>query len=116
MNESKNLYGGNGNPFEARKVIEAWNLNFYLGSAVKHLLKEEYCGDRLRDFELAIEYLQYEIERRKAERAAMEALHAVSSLMSLKPAIDASAPPKIEPLPVSRPGAKMIMPSDSDDK
>ena len=30
-------YGGEGNPYEAIKVIEAWDLNFYLGNVVKYI-------------------------------------------------------------------------------
>lgn len=30
-------YGGEDNPYEAIKVIEAWNLGFCLGNAVKYI-------------------------------------------------------------------------------
>ena len=30
-------YGGSDNPYEAIKVIRAWNLNFALGSALKYI-------------------------------------------------------------------------------
>jgi hypothetical protein len=30
-------YGGENNPFEAIKVIEAWDLNFHLGNVVKYI-------------------------------------------------------------------------------
>lgn len=30
-------YGGKDNPFEAIKVIEAWDLDFCLGNAVKYI-------------------------------------------------------------------------------
>ena len=30
-------YGGEGNPYEAIKVIEAWDLNFHLGNVVKYI-------------------------------------------------------------------------------
>jgi len=30
-------YGGESNPYEAIKVIEAWDLNFHLGNVVKYI-------------------------------------------------------------------------------
>ena len=30
-------YGGEKNPYEAIKVIEAWDLNFHLGNVVKYI-------------------------------------------------------------------------------
>ena len=30
-------YGGEDNPYEAIKVIEAWDLNFHLGNVVKYI-------------------------------------------------------------------------------
>lgn len=30
-------YGGENNPYEAIKVIEAWELNFHLGNVVKYI-------------------------------------------------------------------------------
>jgi len=32
-------YGGTDNPYEAIKVIEAWNLNFSLGNALKYICR-----------------------------------------------------------------------------
>ena len=32
-----NHYGGENNPYEAIKVIEAWDLNFHLGNVVKYI-------------------------------------------------------------------------------
>ena len=32
-------YGGEDNPYEAIKVIEAWNLNFNLGNCVKYIAR-----------------------------------------------------------------------------
>jgi len=40
MNEKVNHpdhYGGESNPYEAIKVIEAWDLNFHLGNVVKYI-------------------------------------------------------------------------------
>ena len=34
-------YGGKDNPYEAIKVIEAWDLNFNTGNAVKYIARCE---------------------------------------------------------------------------
>lgn len=54
--------------FEAIDIIEAYNLNFSLGNAVKYILR---CGrkgddiDALRDLEKAEAYIRHEIDRRR---------------------------------------------------
>lgn len=42
-------YGGEDNPYEAIKVIEAHNLGFCLGNAVKYILRAEKKGAALED-------------------------------------------------------------------
>ena len=60
-----NYYCANG--IEAQDVIEAFGLNFSLGSAVKYILR---CGrkgdanDAIRDLEKARAYIDHEIKRR----------------------------------------------------
>jgi len=49
--------------YEAIKVIEAWNLNFCLGNAVKYICRAGAKGERLTDLQKAAWYLQREIER-----------------------------------------------------
>jgi hypothetical protein len=61
-------YGGEANPFEAIKVIEAWGLGFNLGNVVKYISRAELKGMPLRDLEKAAWYLQREITNRKASR------------------------------------------------
>ena len=46
-------YGGADSPYEAIKVIEAWDLGFCLGSAVKYM-----CRAGLKDPEKTIEDLE----------------------------------------------------------
>ena len=68
-------YGGEDNPYEAIKVIEAWNLNFNLGNCLKYIsrLGKKPNGNLsnyekiLEDLEKALWYLQREIERFKKE-------------------------------------------------
>ena len=55
-------YGGADNPYEAIKVIEAWDLGFCLGNAVKYIARAGKKGDRINDLKKAIWYLQREVQ------------------------------------------------------
>lgn len=44
-----NHYGGEDNPYEAIKVIEAWDLGFHLGNTVKYISR---AGKKHKDKEL----------------------------------------------------------------
>lgn len=59
-------YGGESNPYEAIKVIEAWGLGFCLGNTVKYIARAEHKGVAVQDLEKAAWYLAREIARRKA--------------------------------------------------
>lgn len=59
-------YGGEDNPYEAIKVINAWGLGFELGSVLKYICRAEQKGATIQDLEKAAWYLQHEIEKRKA--------------------------------------------------
>lgn len=54
-------YGGEQNPYEAIKVIEAWELGFCLGNAVKYIVRAGKKGDALEDLRKARWYLDREI-------------------------------------------------------
>lgn len=58
-------YGGEDNPYETIKVIEAWGLGFNLGNAVKYVSRAGKKGrDKLvEDLRKALFYLQREIWR-----------------------------------------------------
>jgi len=57
-------YGGEGNPYEAIKVIEAWDLNFSLGNVLKYMSRAGKKSDNpLEDLKKAAWYLNREIER-----------------------------------------------------
>jgi hypothetical protein len=60
-------YGGKDNPYEAIKVIEAWNLGFSLGNTVKYIARagKKDKTKELEDLEKAKWYLEREIERLK---------------------------------------------------
>ena len=62
-------YGGEDNPYECIKVIEAWGLdkNFDLGTAVRYICRAGSKPDNpvLQDLEKAAWYLNREIEKLK---------------------------------------------------
>lgn len=58
-------YGGVDNPYEAIKVIEAWELGFNLGNAVKYMARAGKKGDALEDLKKARWYLNREIVNRE---------------------------------------------------
>ena len=60
-------YGGQENPYEAIKVIEAWGLGFNLGNVVKYLSRAGKKGDTLEDLRKAAWYLNREIQNRENE-------------------------------------------------
>ena len=60
-------YGEEDNPYEAIKVIEAWQLGFNLGNVVKYLSRAGKKGDTLEDLRKAAWYLQREIQNRENE-------------------------------------------------
>jgi len=61
-------YGGADNPYEAIKVVEAWDLNFHLGNVVKYISRAGKKGDSLEDLKKAQWYLDRAIQH--SERRA----------------------------------------------
>ena len=59
-------YGGEDNPFESIKVVEAWGLNFLLGNVIKYVSRAGKKGDILEDLKKARWYLDREISRLEA--------------------------------------------------
>ncbi|MGJ4941405.1 DUF3310 domain-containing protein [Bradyrhizobium sp. HKCCYLS1011] len=59
-------YGGEDNPYEAIKVVEAWDLDFYLGNVVKYVSRAGKKGDELEDLKKARWYLDRKIARMEA--------------------------------------------------
>lgn len=62
-------YGGKENPYEAIKVIEAWELGFCLGNVVKYLSRagKKDPKKEVEDLKKALWYLQRRIEHLKKE-------------------------------------------------
>lgn len=56
-------YGGENNPYEAIKVIEAWEVNFNLGNCLKYINRAGKKENRLEDLKKAKWYLEREIAR-----------------------------------------------------
>ena len=57
-------YGGIDNPYEAIKVIDAWDLGFCLGNTVKYISRagKKHKEKELEDLKKALWYLQHHIE------------------------------------------------------
>lgn len=70
-------YGGEADPYEAIKVIEAWQLGFCLGNTVKYLCRAGQKGSRLQDLQKAAWYLQREIQAE--QRREQEVLRGLRS-------------------------------------
>jgi hypothetical protein len=63
-------YGGEGNLYEAIKVIDAWELGFCLGNTVKYIQRagKKSVDTEIQDLEKARWYLDYYIQQRKQLR------------------------------------------------
>jgi hypothetical protein len=59
-------YRGKDDPYEVIKVIEAWELNFHLGNAVKYIARADAKGAAIEDLKKAVWYLSRELTRRGA--------------------------------------------------
>lgn len=59
-----NHYGGGDNPYEAIKVIEAWELGFNLGNTVKYISRagKKDPAKTKEDLSKAVWYLQRELD------------------------------------------------------
>ena len=64
-------YGGENNPYEAIKVIDAWELGFSLGNTVKYISRAGKKGKdkELEDLRKALWYLQHHIETIEENRS-----------------------------------------------
>lgn len=62
-------YGGADSPYEAIKVIEAWELGFCLGNTIKYISRagKKETDKTVRDLEKAKWYLDREIEKLKSK-------------------------------------------------
>ena len=60
-------YGGENNPYETVKVIEAWGLTYNTGNAVKYISRagKKDPAKHIEDLEKAVWYISREIENLK---------------------------------------------------
>ena len=60
-----NHYGGESNPYEAIKVIDAWDLDFCLGNTVKYISRagKKNPEKEIEDLKKALFYLQHKINK-----------------------------------------------------
>lgn len=71
MKESVNHpqhYGGKDNVYEAIKIIEHYNLDFYLGNVLKYILRSDKKGNEIEDLKKAEFYLKRKIEKLENEK------------------------------------------------
>lgn len=63
-------YGGASNVYETIKVIDAWQLDFYLGNAVKYISRagKKDPSKEIEDLQKAAFYLNYRIELLKNQK------------------------------------------------
>lgn len=59
-------YGGENNQYEAIKVIEAWELDFCLGNAVKYISRAGKKDNIVQDLKKAKWYLERKIDQLEA--------------------------------------------------
>jgi hypothetical protein len=65
MVEHPKHYGGKDNPYEAIKVIEAWDLGFNLGNTLKYISRAGKKDTLIQELEKASWYLNREIDNLK---------------------------------------------------
>jgi hypothetical protein len=65
-------YGGEDNPYEVIKVIEAWKLGFNLGNLLKYVGRAPFKGATLEDLKKGRWYLDREIASREREARMAE--------------------------------------------
>jgi hypothetical protein len=55
-------YGGGEDPYETIKVIEAWDMDFHLGNAIKYISRAGKKGDAVEDLKKALWYVKRKIK------------------------------------------------------
>ena len=63
-----------GRKYEPRKVIEDWELDFYLGNALKYIARAGRKNDIVEDLLKARQYIDFELEKieNKKEKPSLE--------------------------------------------
>lgn len=65
-------YGGEDNPYEVVKVLEAWGLDmdFYLGNTIKYIARAGKKDETLQELRKALWYLKRRIKKLEQDRKA----------------------------------------------
>jgi len=56
-----------GRKYEPWDVIEDWNLDYFLGNALKHIARAGRKNDEIEDLKKAVAYLNRKIDKLEAE-------------------------------------------------
>ena len=64
-------YGGADNTYEAIKVIDAWEVDFYLGNVLKYICRAGKKTGQLEDLKKAQWYLNQKIQKMEERKAKM---------------------------------------------
>jgi hypothetical protein len=72
VNHPSHYGAGQDDSYETIKVIDAWNLDFCLGNAVKYLSRAGKKDNVVQDLKKAIWYINHEIELLEKERISNE--------------------------------------------
>lgn len=70
-------YGGEENPYEVIKVIDAWDLPFTLGNSVKYIARagKKNPDKTIEDLKKAIWYIEHEIKKLESTIPADSEMH-----------------------------------------
>ena len=67
-------YGGQHNVYETINVIDAWDLGFCLGNAIKYISRAGKKNDKVEDLKKAVWYLEHEIKKITDDKIVINAV------------------------------------------
>jgi len=72
-------YGGEKNDYEAIKVIDAWEVDFYLGNVLKYICRAGKKTGQLEDLKKAKWYLDQKISKMEERKTTMGETHRITN-------------------------------------
>ena len=72
-------YGGEKNDYEAIKVIDAWEVDFYLGNVLKYICRAGKKGGQLEDLKKAKWYLDQKISKMEERKTTHGETHRITN-------------------------------------
>ena len=72
-------YGGEKNTYEAIKVIDAWEADFYLGNVLKYICRAGKKTGQLEDLKKAKWYLDQKISKMEERKTTMGETHRITN-------------------------------------